>query len=295
MDRSALTAIIALPFALLIALGLAWAGSRGGAVIFGLPLFAGCVALSILLQWIAFVPAYILQTEKFYDLTGSITFLTLIIIALSLTPTPDLRSILLGLLPAIWSVRLGSFLFLRIHRSGSDSRFDEIKTSFPRFLLAWTLQGLWVSFSLAAALAAITAVRKVEFGVWAVIGLLVWLFGFGFEVVADHQKSQFRKEISNQDRFIRSGLWSLSRHPNYFGEIVLWVGIAIIAFPVLQGWQYLTLLSPVFVTLLLTKVSGIPLLEAKADEKWGGQEDYEQYKAETPVLVPKWRVVGRQP
>lgn len=287
MDRPTLTAIISIPISLVIAIGLAWAGSQGGVIVFGLPLFGLCVGISILIQWLAFIPAYWLQTEKFYDLIGSLSFLTVIIVALALGPAPDFRSWLLAGLVGIWAVRLGSFLFLRIHRSGSDGRFDELKVSFPRFLLAWTLQGLWVSFSLAAALAAITSVQKVEIDAWAVIGSLIWLFGFGFEVIADRQKREFRKKAEHKDRFIQSGLWSLSRHPNYFGEIVLWLGIAVIAFPVLQGWQYVGLLSPVFVTLLLTTVSGVPILEERAEEKWGGQEDYERYKAETPVLVPR--------
>lgn len=287
MDRSTQTAIIGFPISLAVAAGLAWAGSQGGGTAFGWPLFGLCVGLSILIQWIAFIPAYLQRSERFYDLIGSFTFLTVTGLALVLGPKPDARSVLLAVLVAIWAIRLGSFLFARIHRNGSDSRFDEIKTSFARFLLAWTLQGLWVSFSAAAALAVITAVRRVDFGPWAIIGLIIWLLGFGFEVIADYQKSRFRKDPANKDRFIRTGLWAHSRHPNYFGEIVLWVGIAVIAIPVLQGWQYVTLLSPVFVATLLIKVSGIPQLEDKADQQWGGQKEYEQYKATTPILVPK--------
>ncbi|MEM9656608.1 MAG: DUF1295 domain-containing protein, partial [Actinomycetota bacterium] len=104
------------------------------------------------------------------------------------------------------------------------------------------------------------------------------------EVVADRQKSTWRADPANAGTFITGGLWSWSRHPNYFGEFLLWVGIAIIAIPVLQGWQYLTLLSPVFVYVLLNRISGVPLLERKADRKWGGQEDYETFKANTPVF-----------
>lgn len=107
---------------------------------------------------------------------------------------------------------------------------------------------------------------------FAMIGFLIWVFGFAFEVIANSQKRKFSADPQNKGRFIQTGLWSRSRHPNYFGEIMLWLGIAIIALPVLQGWQWVALISPVFVTLLLTRVSGVPMLEKKADTKWGGQK-----------------------
>ncbi|MCA9984589.1 MAG: DUF1295 domain-containing protein [Anaerolineales bacterium] len=287
MTRAEKISLLAIPIVILIGGLLAWAGSQGSASRFGLPLYAWGILLAFLLQWIAFVPAYQRQTEKFYDLTGSLTYLSVTLLALLLSPAIDLRASLLALLIVIWAVRLGSFLYQRVHKAGADSRFDEIKRSGPRFLLAWSLQGLWVSFSLAAALAAITSTERIPFDFWAGLGLLVWLVGFAVEVMADQQKSQFRADPQNKGEFIRSGLWAWSRHPNYFGEIVLWVGIALIALPVLRGWQYVTLISPLFVIFLLTRVSGIPILEARADEKWGNRPDYQQYKATTPVLIPK--------
>jgi steroid 5-alpha reductase family enzyme len=283
-DRNAL---IALPIIILIALGLAWAGSQGGASVFGVPLFALSVGLIFLIQWVAFIPAYLLQTEAFFDLTGSLTYLSVTVIAVLLSPVVDGRSILLLALVVIWAARLGTFLFRRIHQAGKDDRFDEIKPSFIRFLNAWTLQGLWVTFTLAAALAAITTTTRKELGLFALIGFLIWVFGFAIEVVADTQKSRFRANPENKGKFIHTGLWARSRHPNYFGEIVLWIGVAVIALPVLRGWQWVTLISPIFVFLLLTRVSGVPMLEKKADTKWGGQEDYEAYKERTPVLIPR--------
>jgi steroid 5-alpha reductase family enzyme len=124
-------------------------------------------------------------------------------------------------------------------------------------------------------------------GLFALAGSLVWAFGFAIEVVADAQKSRFRADPENAGKFIDAGLWAWSRHPNYFGEIVLWIGVAVIALPVLRGWQWVTLISPVFVAVLLTRISGVPILEKRADEKWGGQEDYEAYKERTPVLIPR--------
>jgi steroid 5-alpha reductase family enzyme len=287
MKRADRNALITFPIVILIGLGIAWAGSKGGAYAFGIPIFAFSVGVAFVIQWLAFIPAYLLQTEKFFDLVGSLTYISVALLAVFLSPVIDGRSLLLLGVVVIWAIRLGSFLFRRIQKAGKDGRFDEIKPSFFRFLNFWTVQGLWVSFTVAAALAAITTTNRKDLGLFALIGFLTWTFGFVFEVVADNQKSRFRADPKNQGGFIHTGLWAWSRHPNYFGEIMLWIGVAIIAVPVLQGWQWVTLISPLFVTLLLTRVSGIPLLEKRADEKWGGQEEYEAYKDRTPVLIPR--------
>ena len=287
MKTSEIRSLVGTLIVVLVGAGLAAAGSQGGHRIAGVPLYALCVAVAFLAQWMAFVPAWRLRTEKFYDLTGGLTYITVTLLAVLLTPDVDARSLLLAGIVIIWAVRLASFLFLRIRAAGEDRRFREIKQAFGRFLIAWTLQGLWVAFSLAAALAVITSTRRLELDLFAGIGLLVWLAGFAIETIADRQKSAFNARPENRGRFISTGLWSWSRHPNYFGEIVLWVGVAIIALPVLRGWQYVTLISPLFITLLLTRISGVPLLEKRADEKWGGQPEYEAYKARTSVLVPR--------
>jgi steroid 5-alpha reductase family enzyme len=287
MKKADRNALIALPIIILIGGGMAFAGSDNGFAVGGAPLFALGVGLAFAIQWLAFIPAFIWQTEKFYDLAGSLTYISVTLLAVFLSPETDGRSLLLLALIVIWAGRLGTFLFRRVHKSGKDGRFDEIKTSFWRFLTVWTLQGLWVTFTLAAALAAITSSARQELGWVALIGLVVWLFGFAFEVIADNQKSRFRADPANKGKFIQSGLWAKSRHPNYFGEIVLWVGVAIIAMPALQGWQWATMISPLFVALLITRLSGVPLLEKRADETWGGQEDYEAYKKRTPTLIPK--------
>ncbi|MBF0237268.1 MAG: DUF1295 domain-containing protein [SAR324 cluster bacterium] len=256
-------------------------------MIFGIPLLVFLVGIIFLIQWIAFIPAFIFQTEKFFDLIGSMTYLLIMILAVFLSAEIDGRSILLLVLVMIWAIRLGLFLFNRIQKTGKDSRFDKIKPFFLPFLLTWTIQGLWVTFTLAAAISAITTTHRKDMGIPALIGLIIWLSGFVFEVVADHQKRSFRANPDNQGKFIDSGLWALSRHPNYFGEIVLWIGIAVIAIPVLQGWLWLSLISPVFVIILLTRISGIPLLEKAADKQWLEQEAYQAYKERTPLLIPK--------
>lgn len=284
VDRNAL---IAFPILILIGLAIAWAGSQGGSSFLGVPLFALLVGLAFLIQWLVFIPSFLRQTEKFFDLTGSITYLSVSTLGMLLSTEVDARSILLWALVVIWAARLGIFLFRRIQKAGKDDRFDELKPSFIRFLNVWTIQGLWVTFTAMAALVGITTTNRKELDGFALIGLLIWIFGFAIEVIADAQKNRFNADPANKGKFIQTGLWSRSRHPNYFGEIVLWIGVTIIALPVLQGWQWVALISPVFVTLLLTRVSGVPLLEAKADKKWGGQPDYEEYKKRTPVVIPR--------
>ncbi len=287
MDAPDRRSILVLPFVVSIGCLLAWAGSQGGAAALGVPIFGMAVGLAYVIQWLAFLPAYLLQTEKFYDLTGSITYVLVILVGISLGTGPDWRSWLLSFIVVLWAVRLGGFLFSRIRKRGRDDRFDGIRQSFPRFLMVWTLQALWVTCTASAALAAMTTTHRKALDVWAAVGVLTWVVGFAFEVIADAQKSRFNADPDNRGKFIRLGLWSRCRHPNYFGEIVLWVGVALIAAPVLRGWQWVTLGSPVFVAVLLTRVSGVPLLEEKADKKWGGSDGYEAYKANTPVLIPR--------
>ncbi len=291
MKKADRDALVIFPILLLIGLGLAWAGSQGGvaALGLGLPLFALAVGLAYIIQWIVFIPAFLFQTEKFFDLTGSLTYISVSLLIVFLSPDRDARSLMLLALVLIWAARLGTFLFRRIHKAGKDDRFDELKPSFMRFLNVWTIQGLWVSFTAAAAWVAMTSANQAPLDAFALVGFLAWAAGFAIEVVADAQKSRFSADPANKGKFIQGGLWSRSRHPNYFGEILLWVGVAIIALPVLQGWQWVALISPIFVTVLLTRVSGIPLLEQKADKKWGGQPAYQEYKRKTPVLIPRLR------
>jgi len=287
MNGSMIKNLIGILLAVAIGVGVAFAGSQISAEVLGVPIFLLAVSAAYLIQWLAFIIAFAQKTEKFYDLTGSLTYITITTSAVLLTPNVDNRTALLMMMVLVWATRLGTFLFTRVLKAGKDDRFDEIKQSFGRFLLTWTLQGLWVTFTAAAALAAITSTEKAELGWPALIGFLIWALGMYFEVLADAQKSAFKANPENEGKFIRSGLWAWSRHPNYFGEIVIWIGVAIIALPVLQGWALVTLISPVWVVLQLTLISGIPMLENKAEKRWGGQEDYEAYKENTPVLIPR--------
>ena len=284
-------AIVFTIVALLLGAGIGLAGSQGSAAWGELPLFAIAGIVIYLVHWLVFIPSWIYQTEHYFDLTGSITYLSALGTVAILHPALDTRGLVLCLLIAIWAIRLGSFLFKRVKRAGGDSRFDPIKINFFRFLLTWTLSGTWVYVTMAAGLAAVTSADSIGLDAFFAAGLALWLAGFAFEVTADTQKTRFRADPANEGKFISSGLWSISRHPNYFGEIVLWIGIAVIAFPALSGWQFITLISPVFVIFLLTRVSGINMLERAGKQRWGDNPDYQAYLDSTPALVP---LVGKK-
>lgn len=245
------------------------------------------VLLSFLIHWILFIPAYILKTEKFFDLSGSFTYISIMIYVVSMRDDfySNIGNIILASFIIIWATRLGSFLFLRIKKAGEDRRFREIKTSFTRFFMTWTLSGMWVSLCSMCALTAISSSEGVIMNPLFYMGSLIFLLGFIVEVVADRQKTIFRKKINNQNKFINTGLWSYSRHPNYVGEITLWTGVAIISCSSLEGSQYVSLISPIFTYLLLVYVSGVRQLEESGLKRWGDLDSYKEYLKNTPTLI----------
>jgi len=256
----------------------------------GNQLVTNIVLLIFFIHWLFFIPAYILQTEKFFDLTGSFTYLIASFYALLNAPSYNIFSIVVVSCIVCWAIRLGTFLFMRINKDGEDKRFREIKPSFSRFLMTWTLSGTWVSICLLCVLTAICSSSGVVGGELFYLGLIFFLFGFIIEIVADYQKTIFRNKPINKNKFITTGLWSFSRHPNYMGEIVLWFGISIMSISSLSGIEYITLISPVFVYLLLTKISGVNFLEESANKKWGHLDEYKDYIRKTPKIFFKFPI-----
>ena len=239
------------------------------------------------IQIIVFIPSFIFRTEHYYDLTGGITYISTVVIALILKNSYqgiDLISLLLGSMVIIWATRLSSFLFLRVKKSGEDVRFKKIKHSFSWFLMTFMLQGMWVFMCIFPALIVISSFNS-EINNYAIVGTVVWLFGFLFEIVADNQKSNFNK--INKGKFISTGLWSMTRHPNYFGEFILWLGVTIASLGYIDHYKYIVLLTPIFVYLLLTRVSGVNLLEEIGEKRWGNSKEYQKYKEKTPLFFPK--------
>ena len=241
-------------------------------------------------HWIVAIPSLVTSSEKYFDFTGMVATLLLVLTSmfalLSSGAEASIRSVFVATFVSVWTLRLGIFLYKRIVKAGEDRRFRDIKKSLPKFLMTWTLSALWVFLTTVNAITIIALNPLEPLGVFFVLGTVLWLLGFGFEVVADRQKKHFSEQPENIDRFISHGLWSVSRHPNYFGEIILWTGIAIISLPFLSSWQFVTLVSPVFVFLLLTRISGLPFLEEKAEKKWGKDKAYVEYKNKTPILIP---------
>ena len=262
----------------------------GISLILGNQLVTNIILLIFFIHWLFFIPAYILQTEKFFDLTGSLTYLIASFYALVNAPSYNIFSIIVVSCIVFWAIRLGTFLFMRINKDGEDKRFREIKPSFSRFLMTWTLSGTWVSICLLCVLTAICSSTGVIGGKLFYLGLIFFLFGFIIEIVADYQKTLFRSKAINKNKFITTGLWSLSRHPNYMGEIVLWFGISIMSISSLSGIEYITLISPVFVYLLLTKISGVNFLEESANKKWGHLDEYKDYIRKTPKIFFKFPI-----
>ena len=282
--------LVAIIVCILTACFVAIAATVEGLLLYGVPIILLCAVVSFVVHWIIAVPSVLAGSEKYFDLTGMIATLlvvfTVMFALLNSGQQGSIRSTIVAVFVSIWSLRLGTFLYKRIVKSGEDARFREIKNSLPKFLMVWTLSALWVFLTTVNAITIIALNPQEPLGSFFLIGATLWILGFAFEAVADRQKKSFAELAENKDKFITQGLWSISRHPNYFGEIVLWTGIAIISLPLLSGWQYVVLVSPVFVFLLLTKISGLPFLEDKAEKKWGGVKDYIEYKNKTPVLVP---------
>jgi len=280
----------AIALCILTAYLVAIAASVDGIFFSGIPIILLCAIVSFVTHWMIAVPSLITSSEKYFDFTGMVATLLIVLTAifalLSSGAEASIRSVFVASFVSVWTLRLGIFLYKRIVKAGEDSRFRDIKKSIPKFLMTWTLSALWVFLTTVNAITLIALNPLEPIGIFFIMGALLWLLGFGFEVIADRQKKHFSEQPKNEGRFITQGLWSVSRHPNYFGEIILWAGIAIISLPFLSCWQFVTLVSPVFVFLLLTRISGLPFLEDKAEKKWGEDKDYIEYKKRTPILVP---------
>ena len=232
-----------------------------------------------------FAVAVTRKTDVVTDLSYSLSFAVLAI-ALPFAGARESVQLIASLLVLVWAVRLGGYLFRRILRIKVDHRFDEMRDRPLRFARFWLLQAISVAVIMLPVSYLLGRSAAPGFGVWAIAGIAVWLIGLVIEAVADAQKSTFREKSENRGRFIANGLWRYSRHPNYFGEMLVWWGLFVYAVPFLHGAAFAVVIGPVFITVLLLFVSGIPLLERSAEAKYGDDPAYREYKRRTSILVP---------
>jgi steroid 5-alpha reductase family enzyme len=241
--------------------------------------------VSLVVNAAFFAFAAVRKTDVVTDLSYSLSFAVLAIALPSLGAREPVQ-LVASLLVLIWAVRLGGYLLTRILRIKVDHRFDGMRDKPLRFARFWLLQAISVGVIMLPVSYLVSRDAAPDFGPWAIAGVFVWLVGLAIEAVADAQKSAFKGKEENRDRFITSGLWKYSRHPNYFGEMLVWWGLFVYAVPFLSGAAFAVVIGPVFITLLLLFVSGIPLLERSADAKYGDDPAYREYKRRTSILVP---------
>mmetsp|Transcript_14605 Transcript_14605/g.50201 ORF Transcript_14605/g.50201 Transcript_14605/m.50201 type:complete len:316 (+) Transcript_14605:38-985(+) len=272
---------------------------RAGGVIgplTGLPLMEstmlGALVVDLAINWTGWAFASALKTEKFYDLLGSVSFVTLAVGSLCNADTYLPRQVAATCMVGCWALRLGSYLVRRIARDGKDKRFDGVREDPKRFFVFWTLQAVWAFVVSLPVLLINGTGSQAALGAADAVAITVWALGFGIEAVADFQKDQWRKRPENAGRFIDEGLWSVSRHPNYMGEIMCWLGMWGLSLSAVSsvGLGAAAAASPAITALLLLKVSGVPLLEKAADKKWGSEPAYQAYKRKTRevLLLPKF-------
>ena len=235
-----------------------------------------------------FLHSYIYKTDIFFDLVGSLSFLSIGVISLLLIPNIDANQILVFFLLLFWSLRLGPFLFIRRLGANNDERLEEFFKSPISLYFLWSMNSLWVFFTSLSMIIIFSSPNENEFGLIQWLGLIVWVTGYVIEVISDSQKTKFNK--FNKGKFINIGLWKYIRHPNYLGEIIIWVGIFIISLNYIHSLtSFLSILSPIFVFLLLRFITGVPQLEARGKEKWGHLDEYNSYKEKTGLLFPKFK------
>ena len=238
-------------------------------------------------QFIGFLISSMWQTEKHFDMFGSLTYVCLIIKSYYKNNVPHIRQSLTSGMVLVWAIRLGSFLFNRVLKSGEDKRFKTVRSNPLKFLIWWIIQAVWVFFTVFPALVNNNDEdQQPALGTKDYVGASMWLFGFLIEVLADYQKDKFRSNPVNSDKFINTGLWSVSRHPNYFGEVALWLGITVLSSSAFKGWKWIGLFSPCFVYYLLNYVSGIPILEKSGFKRYGHLPSYQAYLKTVPVFTP---------
>lgn len=244
--------------------------------------------ITIIQQFLFFIIAAYFKFDKVTDFAGATNFFVISITTLSFGASFNTRQLLISFGCCLWSIRLTGYLLMRILKIKKDERFDNLNRGFTlQFALFWVIQALWVMIvSSPIILVNSECCINLELNSQDVIGISFWLIGFVIESVSDYQKFNFKNNDNNLNKFCNVGLWSISRHPNYFGEIILWWGIFISSCRIFSPIMYISILSPITITILLLFVSGVNLLENSSDNKYGNLIEYIEYKKSVSVLIP---------
>ena len=249
-------------------------------------IFVSTLLISFVVQILFFMLAASFKTDKVTDLSYGLSF---VILAWFLFLSNELfysHQIIVLVMVTLWGLRLATYLFVRILKTKRDKRFDGIRENFRKFAVFWTFQAftVWVVMLPSTYLLS-KSVRK-EFSLVMIVGVVIWLIGITIETISDWQKFQFKNNPKNKGKWIESGIWRYSRHPNYFGEMTLWWGIFIFSVPFQSSLSWLTIAGPIFITYILLFASGIPTLEKKYDVRYKDNKGYQDYKKRTSLLVP---------
>ncbi len=242
--------------------------------------------VSLGINIVLFLFAYFFKTDKLTDAAYALSFMVLALFGFLGGEVTVSRLLVTGMV-VVWAIRLGGFLLYRIQKIGRDQRFDAWRHSFWLLGRFWVLQAITAWVVMLPVLFALSK-SNIELHMLAFIGFAIWLGGLSLESVADLQKFNFSQNTRNKDKWIAEGVWSWSRHPNYFGEMTVWVGTYITVFLSLSGVErVIGLASPLFIIGILLFATGIPILEKKADERWGSDKAYQDYKKRTSILIPR--------
>ncbi len=244
---------------------------------------------SLALNGFFFVFAAVLRTDVFTDITYSLTYFLLSVLLFVFARPDGLITTLVLSLVCLWAIRLGSYLLRRILIIKVDHRFDDRRDNPIAFGSFWLLQAItvWVVMIPVASMAFADGRGQGANPYVAYPFLALALASLAFETVADAQKFAFKRIPGNDRAFMKRGLWSLSRHPNYFGELLFWWSLALSGVTVFRGLEWLSFIGPVFITVLIRYVSGVPLLEKSAEKKWGSDPDYVAYRDSTSLIIPR--------
>lgn len=258
------------------------------------PMLLQTAGITLLYQTIFCIYATVTHSETLTDFAGISNFL---ILALYTLPTPlSPRPLLASRITFAWGLRLGGYLLFRILQWGSDNRFHTFRGKASKQILFFGVQAVWVWLTaLAVQLVNISKVQP-PLASLDVIGASLSIVGILVEAVSDVQKFRHKSGDPQNKRWLETGLWKYSRHPNYFGEILMWIGVYLIALSSLEGWAHLAVLSPVFTFYILFYVSGVPILERRNDARFKDDQNYQLYKKNTSILVPMpkswWRSIS---